>query len=359
MRFLALAFQSVDAGLERVPRSLDEAARGLGCDRLDVLARVHVPMISGALLTAALLVFTEVMKELPATLLLRPLGGDTLAMAVWQATSESLYETAALPALLIVLVGLLPVARADPPLAEGGAMSVRLQGVDEVPSARPRGRRRGPRVPDGELVSRARPVRMRQDHSAAADRGVRDARRRDHRGRREDRRRPRLLGAAGEAADRDGVPGLRAVPAPRRARERGLRARRRSADERERLTRRTLELVGLQHKADRYPHELSGGERQRVALARALAPEPEVVLLDEPFSSLDATLRADLRREVELILREAGATALLVTHDQEEALGAGGPPGRDARGQIWCRSAARGGLRPPRRAAGRRSSWAR
>ncbi len=83
---------------------------------------------------------------------------------------------------------------------------------------------------------------------------------------------------------------------------------------------RALELVGLQHKADRHPHELSGGERQRVALARALAPEPEVVLLDEPFSSLDAALRADLRREVELILRDAGATAILVTHDQEEAL---------------------------------------
>jgi len=95
---------------------------------------------------------------------------------------------------------------------------------------------------------------------------------------------------------------------------------RRGREERERLTRRTLELVGLQHKADRYPHELSGGERQRVALARALAPEPEVVLLDEPFSNLDATLRGGLRREVELILREAGTTALLVTHDQEEAL---------------------------------------
>jgi iron(III) transport system permease protein len=110
VRFLALAYQSVDTGLERVPRSLDEAARGLGSDRLDVLARVHLPLISGAMLTAALLVFTEVMKELPATLLLRPLGGDTLAVAVWQATAESLYETAALPALLIVLVGLLPVA---------------------------------------------------------------------------------------------------------------------------------------------------------------------------------------------------------------------------------------------------------
>jgi iron(III) transport system permease protein len=110
VRFLALAFQSVDTGLERVPTSLDEAARGLGSDRLDVLARVHVPLIGPALLTAGLLVFTEVMKELPATLLLRPLGGDTLAIAVWQATTESLYETAALPALLIVAVGLIPVA---------------------------------------------------------------------------------------------------------------------------------------------------------------------------------------------------------------------------------------------------------
>ena len=110
MRFAALAFQSVDAGLERVPRSLDEAARGLGSDRLDVLARIHVPLIWSAIATAGLLVFTEVMRELPATLLLRPLGGDTLAIAVWQATTESLYETAALPALLIVLVGLGPVA---------------------------------------------------------------------------------------------------------------------------------------------------------------------------------------------------------------------------------------------------------
>jgi iron(III) transport system ATP-binding protein len=91
-------------------------------------------------------------------------------------------------------------------------------------------------------------------------------------------------------------------------------------EHRRKLGRRTLELVSLQHKAERFPHELSGGERQRVALARALAPEPEVVLLDEPFSNLDASLRAGLRREVELILREAEATALLVTHDQEEAL---------------------------------------
>jgi iron(III) transport system permease protein len=110
VRFLALAWGAVEASLGRIPRQLDEAARGLGADRLDVLARVHVPFMRAGLATAALLVFVEVMKELPATLLLRPLGGDTLAIAVWQATTESLFETAALPALLIVLVGLLPVA---------------------------------------------------------------------------------------------------------------------------------------------------------------------------------------------------------------------------------------------------------
>jgi iron(III) transport system ATP-binding protein len=81
-----------------------------------------------------------------------------------------------------------------------------------------------------------------------------------------------------------------------------------------------LELVGLGHRRDAYPHELSGGERQRVALARALATDPEVVLMDEPFASLDTALRASLRNEVVQILRESEASALLVTHDQQEAL---------------------------------------
>ncbi len=81
-----------------------------------------------------------------------------------------------------------------------------------------------------------------------------------------------------------------------------------------------LEMVGLGHRGRSYPHELSGGERQRVALARALAMDPEVVLLDEPFAALDAGLRTSLREEVAAILREAGASALLVTHDQQEAM---------------------------------------
>jgi iron(III) transport system ATP-binding protein len=81
-----------------------------------------------------------------------------------------------------------------------------------------------------------------------------------------------------------------------------------------------LQLVGLRGLAKRFPHQLSGGQQQRVALARALAPEPGLVLLDEPFDALDAGLRAQVRGEVRETLRAAGATALLVTHDQEEAL---------------------------------------
>jgi iron(III) transport system ATP-binding protein len=81
-----------------------------------------------------------------------------------------------------------------------------------------------------------------------------------------------------------------------------------------------LELVGLVSRAASYPHELSGGERQRIALARALAADPEVVLLDEPFAALDEGLRVSLREEVAAILRTAGASALLVTHNQQEAL---------------------------------------
>jgi len=84
-----------------------------------------------------------------------------------------------------------------------------------------------------------------------------------------------------------------------------------------------LALVGLEALSGRYPHELSSGQQQRVALARSLAPDPAVVLLDEPFSNLDRTLRESLRLETKAVLRRAGATAVLVTHDHSEALGFG------------------------------------
>lgn len=81
-----------------------------------------------------------------------------------------------------------------------------------------------------------------------------------------------------------------------------------------------LEMVGLEGLAQRYPHQLSGGQQQRVALARGLAIDPTLVLLDEPFSSLDAGLRASVRHDVRRVLKEAGTTTILVTHDQDEAL---------------------------------------
>jgi iron(III) transport system ATP-binding protein len=94
---------------------------------------------------------------------------------------------------------------------------------------------------------------------------------------------------------------------------------RRSEESRKRVGELLL-MIGLADRARSYPHQLSGGQQQRVALARALAIRPRLVLLDEPFASLDATLRASVRHEVSRILREAEATALLVTHDQDEAL---------------------------------------
>ncbi len=109
VRFMSLALQSAEAQMARIPRDLDEAARNLGASPTRILNEVHVPLMLPGVTTAALLVFVEVMKELPATVLLRPFGLDTLAVAVWEATRESLFETAAFPALLIVATGLIPV----------------------------------------------------------------------------------------------------------------------------------------------------------------------------------------------------------------------------------------------------------
>ncbi len=94
----------------------------------------------------------------------------------------------------------------------------------------------------------------------------------------------------------------------------------RPAAEREARVAELLDLVGLADRGDAHPDELSGGQQQRVALARAIAPEPAVVLLDEPFSNLDVDLRVEMREEVRRILKTAGVTAVSVTHDQEEAL---------------------------------------
>jgi iron(III) transport system permease protein len=138
VRFHALALFSVQARMGRIDPALDEAARSLGADRSRLLTEVHLPLLWPGIATAALLVFVEVMKELPATALLRPLGGDTLAIAVWEATKDSRFDTAALPALLIVLVGLIPVVLAirlsRAPLADRGGPAGRT-GVEDRPNS--------------------------------------------------------------------------------------------------------------------------------------------------------------------------------------------------------------------------------
>ncbi|MGY2084673.1 ABC transporter ATP-binding protein [Blastococcus sp. SYSU DS0539] len=100
----------------------------------------------------------------------------------------------------------------------------------------------------------------------------------------------------------------------------GLRVRRRAKSERAGRATELLDLVGLADRGDRYPHQLSGGQQQRVALARALAVAPQVLLLDEPLSALDAQVRVQLREEIRRIQLELGITTVFVTHDQAEAL---------------------------------------
>jgi putative spermidine/putrescine transport system ATP-binding protein len=100
----------------------------------------------------------------------------------------------------------------------------------------------------------------------------------------------------------------------------GLKIRKRSKDQIRKRVGELLEMINLPDKGSRYPYQLSGGQQQRVALARALAIEPEVLLLDEPLSALDAKIRVALRKEIRSIQRQLGITTVYVTHDQEEAM---------------------------------------
>ncbi len=109
VRFTAVALQSIQSGYSRIPQSLDDSARMLGSTGLNMLTRVHAPLLSRSALVALLLVFVDVMKELPATLVLRPFNHDTLAVVAYQLAKDERLAEAALPSLALVLVGLIPV----------------------------------------------------------------------------------------------------------------------------------------------------------------------------------------------------------------------------------------------------------
>ena len=109
VRFLAVALQSVEAGLAKITPSMDDAARSLGAQPTGILARVHVPLLMPSILTAALMVFVDVMKELPATIMMRPFNFDTLAVHAYNLASDERLSELAAPALTIVAVGIVPV----------------------------------------------------------------------------------------------------------------------------------------------------------------------------------------------------------------------------------------------------------
>jgi iron(III) transport system permease protein len=109
VRFSAVALQTLEAGYTRLPTSLDDSARMLGASRGRLLARVHLPLLERSLFAAMLLVFVDVMKELPATLVLRPFDSDTLAVVAYNLARDERLAEAALPSIAIVAVGLLPV----------------------------------------------------------------------------------------------------------------------------------------------------------------------------------------------------------------------------------------------------------
>jgi iron(III) transport system permease protein len=111
VRFLAVGFGPVDSALHRVTRNIEEAAVSLGHAGWSLLTRVHLPMLRGALATGAILVFVDVMKEMPITLMTRPFGWDTLAVRIFELTSEGQWQQAALPSVVLVAAGILPVAR--------------------------------------------------------------------------------------------------------------------------------------------------------------------------------------------------------------------------------------------------------
>lgn len=108
-RFMTVAFNPIDSNMQRITRSVDEAARGLGVRGINMLRRVHLPILQGGVLTGAVLVFVDVMKEMPITLMTRPFGWDTLAVRIFELTSEGEWQRAALPAVALVLAGLIPM----------------------------------------------------------------------------------------------------------------------------------------------------------------------------------------------------------------------------------------------------------
>ncbi|HUP97214.1 MAG TPA: iron ABC transporter permease, partial [Usitatibacter sp.] len=135
IRFLGVALQAVEAGLARVTPHMEDAARSLGMGAGATLARVHAPMLRSSLVTAALLVFVDVMKELPATFVMRPFNFDTLAVQAYNLAADERLAEASTASLAIVAVGLLPVILASRRLVRAGVPPAAITAVPTAPAS--------------------------------------------------------------------------------------------------------------------------------------------------------------------------------------------------------------------------------
>ncbi|GAB7017191.1 ATP-binding cassette domain-containing protein [Halostagnicola bangensis] len=420
--YLPLAVGAARTSFVYVNPHFVEAARTLGCTPTQAFRRITLPLVVPGIVAGGSLVFLHAMKELPATLLLRPTGFESLATFIWMAERNAYYSYAAVPALVLVCVSGIAILGALPGdgrkywsfLRRGtGLTDDSDTGTDGEGTS---GDQENPG--DGGFGRASEDFRTERDHdrsgTPAQPKGITNP---------TDRTRsapdggysraPAESGSAivppdeyGEAtADEDVVLELETVTkafsgeaavdglsitvregelltllgpsgcgktttlrliagldrpdtgtvrfhgraiageaefVPSEKRDVGIvfqdfalfphktvaenvafGLESETETERDELVEEVLELVGLAQYRERYPDELSGGQKQRIALARSLAPEPDLLLLDEPLSNLDAGLRVRMRETVAEILNAVDVTAVWVTHNQEEALSVG------------------------------------
>ncbi|MCH7659191.1 MAG: ATP-binding cassette domain-containing protein [Euryarchaeota archaeon] len=362
--YLPLAVGSTRTSILYINPRLTEAARMLGSSPIEAFRRVVFPLMIPGVVAGSALVFLHGMKELPATLMVRPIGFETLATFVWMVEGNAYYGYAAIPALLLIFVSgfsilaVLPRDDEDPrlrklrrllpgredsrdpndefiidssdwgdlPTTEGresstdGGVALSLDGVSKRYGGEPAVDEFSCSVPEGELLTLVGPSGCGKTTTLRLIGGL-------------ERPTSGKIRLHGEiiADETNGLPPEErnvgivfqdfALFPHKTVAENvafGLRAVEKS--ERETAIDELLSLVGLSEYADHYPAELSGGQKQRVALARSLAPKPDLLLLDEPLSNLDAGLRIEMREAIREIVKTVGVTAVWVTHDQEEAL---------------------------------------
>ncbi|MDQ2051754.1 ATP-binding cassette domain-containing protein [Natronolimnohabitans sp. A-GB9] len=373
--YLPLAVGSVRTSVLYVNPRVIEAARSLGSTPLQAFRRITFPMMLPGVAAGAALVFLHGMKELPATLLLRPSGFETLATFIWGAERNAYYGYAAIPALVLIFVSGLaivavlsrgdyeywtrfwtwlrsfvrngdesgpddePIGEPTTPLRSDGSHAVdraanerterkpvlELEGVTKAYDGEIAVDDLSLTVQDGELLTLLGPSGCGKTTTLRLIAGFE----------RPDAGTVRIHGrSVADGGNDEFVPSegrdvgivfqeFALFPHKTVGENVAYGLHDTSTDEADEVVTDLLDLVGLRQYRRSYPHELSGGQKQRVALARSLAPEPDVLLLDEPLSNLDAGLRIRMRETITSILDSVDVTAVWVTHDQEEALSVG------------------------------------